>query len=54
LSELGLAAEDTSAKTAVTDIFLPAKRQAGKIMQGDMDQQVAELAHLLVHEAKVI
>jgi electron transfer flavoprotein beta subunit len=54
LSELGLSAGDMSAKTAVTDIFLPAKRQGGKILQGDMDEQAAELARLLRDEAKVV
>ncbi|MEW9672990.1 electron transfer flavoprotein subunit beta [Ammoniphilus sp. 3BR4] len=45
---------DAAARTAVLEQFLPAKKQAGRILQGEIPQQVNELAQLLRNEAKVI
>jgi electron transfer flavoprotein beta subunit len=54
LADLGLTQADIQAKTAVTDQFVPAKKQAGRLLTGDLHAQVKELAQLLRNESKVI
>ncbi|WP_026693718.1 electron transfer flavoprotein subunit beta/FixA family protein [Peribacillus kribbensis] len=54
LDDLDLEEEDVEAKTKTIEIFLPPKKEAGKILQGDLSDQVKELAGLLRSEAKVI
>ncbi|MBW7650728.1 electron transfer flavoprotein subunit beta/FixA family protein [Anoxybacillus sp. ST4] len=54
LDDLDLEEEDVEAKTKTIEIFLPPKKEAGKILQGDMADQVKELVSLLHTEAKVI
>jgi len=52
--DLGLTAGDVQAKTEVVDQYLPPKKQAGRILSGDLNAQVTELVQLLRNEAKVI
>ncbi len=52
--DLGLSAQDVQAKTEIVDQYLPPKKQAGRILSGDLSSQVSELAQLLRNEAKVI
>ncbi len=40
--------------TVVTDRFLPAKREAGRMLQGSIPEQAEQLARLLRDEAKVV
>lgn len=54
VEDLGLSKEAAKAKTTVTDQFLPAKKQAGRMLSGEIKEQVAELSQLLRTEAKVI
>lgn len=54
LSDLGLDAEELKARTVETEKFLPPKRQAGKVLEGEIEDQVKELVQLLRKEAKVI
>jgi electron transfer flavoprotein beta subunit len=54
LDDLDLEEEEISAKTETVEIFLPPKKQAGKILQGDLADQAKELVQLLRNEAKVI
>lgn len=54
LDDLDLDEEDIEAKTKTVEIFLPPKKEAGKILQGEMKEQVTELVSLLKTEAKVI
>ncbi|MEW9672124.1 electron transfer flavoprotein subunit beta [Ammoniphilus sp. 3BR4] len=54
IKDLGLSQEETQARTTVIDQYLPAKKQAGRVLQGELKQQVSELAQLLRTEAKVI
>ncbi|WP_027409532.1 electron transfer flavoprotein subunit beta/FixA family protein [Anoxybacteroides tepidamans] len=54
LDDLDLEEEDVAAKTKTVEIFLPPKKEAGKILQGDIADQVKELVTLLRTEAKVI
>lgn len=43
-----------AAKTEQLEVFLPPEKQAGKVLQGEIPDQVKELVHLLRNEAKVI
>lgn len=52
--QLGLAKDEAKARTIINDQYLPAKKQAGRILNGELNQQVSELAQLLRSEAKVI
>lgn len=54
LADLGLVAADIEAKTEILDTFLPVKKDAGKILQGDLSSQVAELVNALRTVDKVI
>lgn len=52
--ELGLSAGDVQAKTEIVEQYLPPKKQAGRVLSGDLSAQVSELVQLLRNEAKVI
>ncbi|KMY54397.1 electron transfer flavoprotein subunit beta [Bacillus sp. FJAT-27231] len=54
LDDLELDEEDVEAKTKTIEIFLPPKKEAGKILNGEINEQVSELVQLLRNEAKVI
>jgi electron transfer flavoprotein beta subunit len=54
LDDLDLEEEDVEAKTKTIEIYLPAKKEAGKVLSGDLHGQVKELVQLLHTEAKVI
>jgi electron transfer flavoprotein beta subunit len=54
LDDLDLEEEDVEAKTEKVDIFLPSKKQQGKVLAGELNNQVQELVSLLKSEAKVI
>lgn len=54
LDDLDLEEDDVQAKTSVVETFLPPVKAAGKVLQGDLTQQVKELVSLLRTEAKVI
>ncbi|OLO28669.1 electron transfer flavoprotein subunit beta [Alkalihalophilus pseudofirmus] len=54
LDDLDLEEEDVEAKTKTVEILLPPQKQAGKVLEGEMDAQVKELVSLLKSEAKVI
>ncbi|MEK4029190.1 electron transfer flavoprotein subunit beta/FixA family protein [Pseudobacillus sp. FSL P4-0506] len=54
LDDLDLDEEDVEPKTKTIEIFLPAKKEAGKVLSGELNEQVTELVHLLRNEAKVI
>lgn len=54
VDDLDLDEELLEAKTETLEVFLPPKKEAGKILQGELSEQVKELVHLLQHEAKVI
>jgi electron transfer flavoprotein beta subunit len=52
--DLGLSAEDVRPRTTVLEQYLPAKKQAGKVLTGEIGEQVSQLVHLLRTEANVI
>ncbi|KGX93427.1 electron transfer flavoprotein subunit beta [Pontibacillus halophilus JSM 076056 = DSM 19796] len=54
LDDLDLDEDDVEAKTKTIEIFLPPEKEAGKVLEGDIDQQVKELVSLLRTEAKVL
>lgn len=54
IDDLELDEEEMEAKTQVLEIYLPPKKNAGKILQGELADQVTELVQLLRNEAKVI
>ncbi|MEK3853920.1 electron transfer flavoprotein subunit beta/FixA family protein [Cytobacillus sp. FSL H8-0458] len=54
LDDLGLEGEDVEPKTKTIEIYLPPKKDAGRVLSGEMKEQVNELIHLLRVEKKVI
>ncbi len=54
LDDLDLEEDDVEAKTKSIEIYLPPKKDAGKVLQGEIPAQVKELVNLLRTEAKVI
>ncbi|WP_409251567.1 electron transfer flavoprotein subunit beta/FixA family protein [Bacillus sp. SCS-153A] len=54
IDDLDLEEEDVEAKTKTIEIFLPPEKEAGKILEGELDDQVKELVELLHTQAKVV
>ncbi|WP_334072777.1 electron transfer flavoprotein subunit beta/FixA family protein [Paenibacillus sp. A14] len=52
--DLGVSTADLAPKTERTLLFAPPKRQAGRVLQGTLNEQAAELVSLLQTEAKFI
>ncbi|MGM7702265.1 electron transfer flavoprotein subunit beta/FixA family protein [Pseudalkalibacillus sp. Hm43] len=54
LDDLDLDEDEVEGKTRTLEVFLPPEKQAGKVLEGEVDDQVKELVSLLRSEAKVI
>lgn len=54
LDDLDLDEDDVEAKTETVDVFLPPAKEAGRILEGEIEDKVKELVDLLKNEAKVI
>ncbi|MEX2460982.1 MAG: electron transfer flavoprotein subunit beta/FixA family protein [Paenibacillaceae bacterium] len=54
MEDLGLTSHDIKAQTVICNQFLPPKKEAGKVLSGDISVQVKDLVQLLHQEAKVI
>jgi electron transfer flavoprotein beta subunit len=54
LDDLDLDAAEVMAKTKRVEIFLPPKKQKGRILEGKLEEQVKELVHILHHNEKII
>ncbi|WP_087971844.1 electron transfer flavoprotein subunit beta/FixA family protein [Oceanobacillus rekensis] len=54
LDDLDLDEEDVEAKTKTIDIYLPPEKEAGRVLEGEITDQVRELVSLLNNEKKVI
>jgi electron transfer flavoprotein beta subunit len=54
LDDLDLDEENVEAKTEKIELFLPPKKQQGKVLAGELNNQVQELVSLLKSEAKVL
>jgi electron transfer flavoprotein beta subunit len=52
--DLNLNLDEVKEKTTIVDQYLPAKKEAGRILSGELNNQVSELVQLLRNEAKVI
>jgi electron transfer flavoprotein beta subunit len=52
--DIGLSQDEMEARTSICDIFLPVRKQAGKVLEGELQQQVQQLISLLRTEVKVI
>ncbi|WP_404404203.1 electron transfer flavoprotein subunit beta/FixA family protein [Jeotgalibacillus malaysiensis] len=54
LDDLDLDEDDVEPKTETVEIYLPPAKEAGRILEGEVDEQVKELVQLLRTEAKVV
>lgn len=54
IDDLDLDEDDLEPKTETIERFLPAEKAAGRILEGEIDDQVKELVSLLKTEAKVL
>jgi len=54
LDDLDLDEDDVEPKTKTIELFLPPEKEAGKVLEGEVDDQVKELVTLLRDEAKVL
>ncbi|MGP4071345.1 electron transfer flavoprotein subunit beta/FixA family protein [Piscibacillus sp. B03] len=54
IDDLDLDEDDVEAKTETVEVFLPPEKEAGKVLEGETDEQVKELVSLLRSEAKVL
>jgi len=54
LDDLDLDEDEVAAKTETVEIYLPAQKAAGRVLEGELADQVTELVDLLKNEAKVI
>ena len=54
LDDLDLGESEVEAKTKTIEIYLPPKKEAGRVLEGELETQVKELVKLLHTEAKVI
>ena len=54
LDDIDLDEDDVEVKVERVDVFLPPEKQAGRVLEGDLQDQVKELVQLLRTEAKVI
>jgi electron transfer flavoprotein beta subunit len=52
--DLGLKPEDILSRTEIVDQYPPPKKEAGKVLSGELADQSKELVKLLRYEAKVI
>ena len=54
IDDLDIDEDDVEAKTRTIEIFLPPEKEAGRVLEGEVEDQVKELVSLLKNEAKVI
>ncbi|WP_163970168.1 electron transfer flavoprotein subunit beta/FixA family protein [Oceanobacillus halotolerans] len=54
IDDLDLDEDDVEAKTKTVEVFLPPEKEAGRVLEGELDDQVKELVSLLKDEAKVL
>ncbi|MFP3488686.1 electron transfer flavoprotein subunit beta, partial [Staphylococcus sp. SIMBA_130] len=52
--DLDVDEDEIEAKTEKIEVYLPPKKEAGKVLEGEIGDQVEELVKLLRQEAKVI
>ncbi|WP_026569763.1 MULTISPECIES: electron transfer flavoprotein subunit beta/FixA family protein [Sediminibacillus] len=54
LDDLDLDEDDVEPKTKTIEVFLPPEKAAGRVLEGEVNDQVKELVSLLKTEAKVL
>ncbi|MEW9675455.1 electron transfer flavoprotein subunit beta/FixA family protein [Lentibacillus sp. L22] len=54
IDDLDLDEDELEPKTKTIEIFLPPEKEAGRVLEGELDDQVQELVSLLKNEAKVL
>ncbi|WP_040981750.1 electron transfer flavoprotein subunit beta/FixA family protein [Oceanobacillus jeddahense] len=54
IDDLDLDEDDVEAKTKTVDIYLPPEKEAGKVLEGEIEDQVKELVSLLKNDKKVL
>ncbi|WP_085523187.1 electron transfer flavoprotein subunit beta/FixA family protein [Tuberibacillus sp. Marseille-P3662] len=54
LDDLDLDEDDVEGKTKTIEVFLPPEKTAGRVLEGEVEDQAKELVQLLRTEAKVI
>ncbi|GGB27932.1 electron transfer flavoprotein subunit beta [Lentibacillus populi] len=54
IDDLDLDEDELEPKTKTIEIFLPPEKEAGRVLEGELDAQVKELVSLLRNEAKVL
>ncbi|MEN2467632.1 electron transfer flavoprotein subunit beta/FixA family protein [Ornithinibacillus sp. FSL M8-0202] len=54
IDDLDLDEDELEPKTKTIDIFLPPEKEAGRVLEGELEEQVKELVSLLRNEAKVL
>ncbi|MDY0408611.1 electron transfer flavoprotein subunit beta/FixA family protein [Virgibacillus soli] len=54
IDDLDIDEDDVEPKTKTIDIFLPPEKEAGRVLEGELEAQVKELVSLLRTEAKVL
>ena len=54
LDDLDIDEDDVEVKVETVEIYLPPQKEAGRVLQGELQDQVKELVQLLHSEAKVI
>ncbi|WP_077621310.1 electron transfer flavoprotein subunit beta/FixA family protein [Sediminibacillus massiliensis] len=54
IDDLELEGDEVEPKTKTLEIFLPPEKEAGRVLEGELNEQVKELVSLLRNEAKVL
>jgi electron transfer flavoprotein beta subunit len=54
IDELGLDSANLKAKTEIIDLYLPPQKEAGRVLSGELNDQVNELVSVLRNEAKIV
>lgn len=54
IDDLDLDEDDAEGLTETVEVFLPPEKEAGRVLEGDVEDQAKELVDLLKNEAKVI
>lgn len=54
IDDLDLDEDDLETKTKTVDIYLPPEKEAGRVLEGEPNEQVKELVSLLKTESKVL
>ncbi|GAB3064832.1 electron transfer flavoprotein subunit beta/FixA family protein [Virgibacillus ainsalahensis] len=54
IDDLDLDEDELEPKTKTIDIYLPPEKEAGKVLEGEVEDQVKELVSLLKNEKKVL